>query len=247
MQMHRSSSADTVISDRARVCLLNFFHEFGNVFKYYFMRIARLPRRESFDMTAAREPSTQDTLVAAVCAQPFDTEAWAKFVSLYGPHVVAWCRRYGLQEADARDVSQDVLMQFMRQAARFRHDRSKKFRGYLRTITHAAWCDWVEKGRRVDEVARGEGMERILAQTPARNDLVDSLEAQYDRELLGVAMEQVRGRVEPRTWEVFQLLAVEGLSGKEVVVRTGMKLGSAFAARHKVQRMLKDAVERLDT
>ena len=198
-------------------------------------------------MARGREPSTQDTLVAALCAEPFDTEAWARFVSLYGPHVVAWCRRYGLQEDDARDVAQNVLVQFMRQAARFRHDGSKKFRGYLRTITHAAWCDWVEKHKRVVVAVGGEGMKKMLAQIPARDDLIDSLEVQYDRELLAVAMEQIRGRVEPRTWEVFRLLAVEGLSGKEVVDRTGMKLGSAFAARHKVQQMLKDAVERIDT
>lgn len=191
-------------------------------------------------------PSTQETLIVAVCLQPFDADAWSRFVALYGPPIVAWCRRYGLQSADARDVAQNVLMQFLRQSARFKYDRTKRFRGYLRAITHAAWCDWVERNRPIGDELRGVEAARLLAETPARDDLARSLEARYDRELLDLAMAEVRGRVEPLTWEVFHLLAIEGLSGKEVVARTGMKLGSAFAARHKVQRLIKEIIARHD-
>ena len=193
------------------------------------------------------EPSTSETLLLAVCSQPLDADAWSRFVFLYGPHVVTWCRRYGIQEADARDVAQEVLLRFSKQAARFRYDRSKKFRGYLRAITHAAWCEWAERKREVVEGTGGSAMIGLLEQIPARDDLIAEIEAEYDRELLRLAMGLVKRRVEPRTWEVFRLLAIEGLPGIEAAARVGMKLGSAFAARHKVQRMLKETIEGLDT
>ena len=192
------------------------------------------------------EPSTSETLLAAICARPVDDSAWKQFVSLYGPHVVAWCRRYGLQDADARDVAQDVLLQFSRQAERFRYDRSRKFRGYLRTITHAAWCDWVERRQGRTSGAADDAVTALLEQVPARDDLAARLEAEYDHELLRLAMEKVKLRVTARTWEVFRLLAIEGLPGAEAAARVGMQLGSAFAARHKVQKLLRETIEALD-
>ena len=192
------------------------------------------------------EPSTHETLLAAVCSRPFDAQGWSRFVFLYGPHVLAWCRRYGLQDADARDVAQEVLFRFMKQAERFQYDRSRKFRGYLRTITHAAWCDWVERRwagiEAGDDAPTAEALDRL----PARDDLLARLEARYDRELFELAMRRVERRVEPRTWEAFRLLAIERLRGKEVADRLGMQLGSAFAARHKVQRLIRETVQQLD-
>ncbi len=194
----------------------------------------------------AMEPPTSETLIVAICSQPADADAWSQFVFLYGPHVVTWCRRYGIQEADALDVAQEVLLRFSSQAARFRYDRSKKFRGYLRSITHAAWCDWIEKNHEPLVEKAGPSSLARLEQIPARDALVSQIEEEYDRELLRVAMVRVKRRVEPKTWEVFRLLAIEGLPGKEAAARVGMQLGSAFAARHKVQRMLKEAIQSLD-
>ena len=191
------------------------------------------------------EPSTHESLLLAVCTRPFDAEAWSRFVFLYGPLVVKWCRRYGLQDADALDVAQDVLLQFLKQAERFQYNRSRKFRGYLRKIVHSAWCDWVER-RQLNDVGSGRELDD-LDEIPARDELIGLFEAEYDRELLQLAMEHVKRRVEPHTWEAFRLLAIEGHSGKDAAQRVGMKVGSAFAARHKVQNLLKQEILRLDT
>src|SRR6478672_4582250 len=42
-------------------------------------------------------------------AKANDRSAWDRIVCLYAPLVYRWCRRFGLQEADALDVGQDVL------------------------------------------------------------------------------------------------------------------------------------------
>ena len=191
------------------------------------------------------EQSTRESLLIAVCTRPFDADAWSRFVLLYGPLIVAWCRRYKLQDADSLDVAQEGLFQFLRQAERFEYDRSKRFRSYLRKITHVAWLNWVER-QKSREVRNGDtpgGLDQI----PARDELISLMEAEYDRELLALAMEHVKKRVEPHTWEVFRLLAIEGHSGKDAAERMGMRVGSAFAARHKVQTLLKQEILRLDS
>ena len=86
---------------------------------------------------------------------------------------------------------------------------------------------------------------QLLRGLPARDDLLARLEQQYDRELLQLAMDRVRERVEPQTWRVFELLALQQVAGIEAARHTGMKVASAFAARSKVQRMVRDELSRL--
>ena len=51
--------------------------------------------------------STSSSLLVRVKAR--DQEAWGRLVRLYGPLVAFWIRRAGLQDADARDVFQEVF------------------------------------------------------------------------------------------------------------------------------------------
>ena len=175
-----------------------------------------------------------------------DIEAWERFVHIYGPQIVEWCRMHGLQDADARDVAQDVLLQISKCIGRFQYDPSKTFRGWLRAVVHSAWCDWVERQR---PYHRGSGDTQIgiaLTQITTGDDLVNRLVEEYERELSRVAMEKIRVRVEPQTWDAFRLLALEGLDGKEAADRLQMKIGSVYAAKSKVQRMIREEIQVLD-
>ncbi len=50
---------------------------------------------------------TSPTLLAGIKAR--DQGIWRLLVRLYGPLIYTWCRRSGLQDADAADVAQDVF------------------------------------------------------------------------------------------------------------------------------------------
>jgi hypothetical protein len=43
-------------------------------------------------------------------ARAHDPEAWRRLVRVYGPLIYSWCRRAGLQAADAADVDQEVYL-----------------------------------------------------------------------------------------------------------------------------------------
>ena len=85
-------------------------------------------RLESTDPTSA-------TLLGRVGLGPGDHVAWARFVNLYGSRIRGWCRRWGLQEADSEDVTQDVLLRLSQKLGAFQYDPSRSFRGWLRTVT----------------------------------------------------------------------------------------------------------------
>jgi RNA polymerase sigma-70 factor (ECF subfamily) len=190
---------------------------------------------------------TSLTLLGRLQQTPTDQQAWDTFVERYGPKVYAWCRRWRLQESDAQDVTQNVLLELARQMQQFVYRQGGTFRGWLRTVAHRAYCDFLTARQRVTP---GSGDETILAQlgsVEARKDLLQQLEEEYDRELLDEATARVRLRVQPHTWEAFVLTAVEGLSGAEAAGRLGIEVGTVYVARGKVQKMLQEEVRRLET
>jgi RNA polymerase sigma-70 factor (ECF subfamily) len=190
---------------------------------------------------------TSVTLLARLGGASADAPAWEEFLRRYGPQVLGWCRHWHLQEADAEDVAQDVLLRVAKQMKTFRYDPGRSFRAWLKTVSRGAWSDWLDAKRRA--VAQGSGdtaARDALESAEARDDLVSRLEAEFDRELLDTATAQVRERVDAKTWDAFRLTAIEGLSGAEAADRLGMKVASVYVSKGRVQKMLQDELKTLD-
>src|SRR5262245_13963302 len=159
---------------------------------------------------------TRQSLLERLGRTPTDAGAWEEFALHYGGQVLEWCRKWGLQDADAHDVTQNVLLKLSEKMRTFAYDPSKRFRRWLRTLAHHAWSDYVQTSHRPGRGSGDSEVGRMLHSAEARDDLTRLLEEQYDRELLEIASQVVRLRVAPVTWESFRLTAVEGLSGSEV-------------------------------
>src|SRR5262249_10498635 len=158
---------------------------------------------------------TRASLLARLRAGAADPGAWPEFVQLCGPLLLAWCRRWGLQHADADDVTQAVLLKLAGRLRDFAYDPARSFRGYLRVVAKAAWAGLRGPGPRAVPGGVGGDAEDALASAPARDDLAAQREADDDREVLELASARVRARVKPQTWSAFRLTALEGRSGAE--------------------------------
>jgi RNA polymerase sigma-70 factor (ECF subfamily) len=202
--------------------------------------------QESNPVEPATNSVTSVTLLVRLQQTPADQAAWAEFVERYGQRIHAWCRQWGLQEADAQDVAQTVLLKVLGAVRVFRYDPAQKFRAWLKTVTHHAWQDLV-RGRR--EVAAGGDAasdDDPLQTLAARDELEARLEAAYEQELVEHALARVRSRVQPPTWEAFHLTAFEGLSGAEAAARLGMAVTSVYKAKSNVQKLLEAEVRYLE-
>jgi RNA polymerase sigma factor (sigma-70 family) len=196
-------------------------------------------------MVDAWLPTTSPTLLARLRNDPSNEAAWDEFIEHYGRHIYRWCRQWRLQDADAQDVAQEILLQLARKLRYFAYDPKSSFRGWLKTVAHHAWRDFVD-GR---ELARPSGDERVwevLHSVEARDDLLQKLAEAFDYELLEAAKVQVRLRVAPHTWEAFRLLALEGIPAVEVAAAVHMQVAMVYVAKSKVQRMLKEEIEKLE-
>jgi RNA polymerase sigma-70 factor (ECF subfamily) len=196
-------------------------------------------------MVDAPLPRTRVTLLARLRQNPTDQAAWDEFVERYGRHIYRWCRQWKLQDADAEDVTQEILAKLARKLRDFHYDPSQSFRGWLKTVAHHAWRDFVDS--RHGRAAAGDSRVRELLQTlEAREGLVQKLEEAFDLELLNAAKVRVRLRVAPHTWEAFRLVALEGVPAAEVAAEVQMQVAMVYVAKSKVQKMLREEIRKLD-
>jgi RNA polymerase sigma-70 factor (ECF subfamily) len=197
-------------------------------------------------MAGAEPSATRATLLARLRRDPTDQAAWGEFVEHYGRRIYRWCRQWKLQDADAEDVTQDILVKLARKLRDFDYDAARSFRGWLKTVAHHAWMDFVD-GRRRRQAASGDSaVQELLDTLAAREDLVQRLEEAFDHEVLEAAKVQVQLRVAPHTWEAFRLAALDGVPVPEVAARVHMQVAMVYVAKSKVQRMLQEEIHKLE-
>ena len=197
-------------------------------------------------MDGGQDSATRVTLLGRLRRDPTNAAAWSEFVEHYGGKIYSWCRRWNLQEADAQDVTQTVLLKLAQKLREFTYDPSRSFRGWLKTLTHHAWSDFLESRQRPGLGSGDSQVHAVLASLAARDDLVERLQAEFDRELLEEAIARVRLRVAPQTWQAFALTALEGLAGAEAARRIPMQVAQVFVAKRRVQKMLQEEIAKLE-
>ena len=80
-------------------------------------------------MADAQLPTTRVTLLTQLRQEPHDQASWDEFVERYGRHIYRWCRQWKLQDADAEDVTQNILVKLSQKLRAFSYDPSRSFRG----------------------------------------------------------------------------------------------------------------------
>jgi hypothetical protein len=94
------------------------------------------------------DPTTRPSLLLRM-RDARDHEAWHTFVELYAPLVYRFARKRGLQDADAADLTQDVLRSVAYAMKGDKYDPARgSFRGWLHTVTRNAVYKSLRGGQR---------------------------------------------------------------------------------------------------
>ncbi len=152
--------------------------------------------------------------------------------------IYSYCRKSGLQDADAADVAQEVLKQVSQSIGGFDYDQEKgRFRDWLRTVARNKVLRFLERRRR--DVGPG-GQEEPL------NGVADAADAEwiddFHAHVLKVALEQIRPRFEPSTWQAFERTWIAGADAQAVAGEVGLAIDQVYAAKSRVLKQLRDQV-----
>jgi RNA polymerase sigma-70 factor, ECF subfamily len=167
-------------------------------------------------------------------------EAWRRLVRLYGPLVYAWCRRRGLQEVDAEEVSQQVFLQVMRSLPAFRRtEPGDSFRGWFWTIARRRLADFRRRQNHEPQAVGGTDAQHNLAQQPGEPLALETDATESMGSVLRRALELIRTRFQENTWRAFWLTTVEGRPMSDVAAELRMTPNAVFIARSRVLAYLK--------
>jgi RNA polymerase sigma factor (sigma-70 family) len=173
-----------------------------------------------------------------------DGTAWTDFVDLYAPVVYGYARKQGLQDADAADLSQEVLRAVAGAIGRFEYDPARgAFRNWLFTVVRRKLINWQTAQERRLRGSGDTATHQLLEQCPVPEEPGTEWDVEWQQRLVGWACTQIRRDVTDLTWQAFWRTAVEGQRGKQVAADLGLSVAAVYHARSRVLARLKELVQ----
>jgi RNA polymerase sigma-70 factor (ECF subfamily) len=187
------------------------------------------------------DPLTRPSLLVRL-RDARDEEAWSEFTAVYEPVIYRMAKRRGMQDADAREVVQEVLMSVAAAIDRFDLDGVGSFRGWLSRITRNAIVDRFRSFAARRESIDASGVVRVLDETSGKEKIVDEFEHDRRKQLFRWAAGHVRQRTGEVNWIAFWKTSVEGKSTSVVALELGITEGAVYVARCRILRRVRELV-----
>ncbi len=197
-------------------------------------------------MTVDETPRTRPSLLLRLRGER-DERAWAEFLVLYEPLVLRLMRRRGLQESDARDTTQQVLLRISGAIERYQPDGAEaSFRRWLFRVARNVVVTFLMRQSRQPELFNDRQIAEVLDATLAVSSESDLFDHEYRQQVLAWATEQVRREFRDTTWQAFVETNINGRSIAEVASELSLSPGSVYVARSRIIARLRAKVEEFE-
>jgi RNA polymerase sigma factor (sigma-70 family) len=183
-----------------------------------------------------------------------DHGSWQDFFNTYWKLIYSVAIKAGLSEAEARDVVQETVLAVAKQMRHDGYDRTKSsFKNWLCLITRRRILDHFRKRtdpkvraspRARDGTSRTDTIDRVP--DPASLNLDSVWEEEWHKNLLDAAIERVKQQVTPKQFQIFDLSVLRELPVAEVKAILKVNAAQVYLARHRVGRLIKNEVKRLE-
>ena len=195
-------------------------------------------------MLMSSQPETRHSLLLRLRNRE-DQQAWHEFFEIYQPLIYRLARARGAQDAEAQDITQDVLMSVSRAMESYQlQQHAGAFRGWLATITRNTTLNRL-RSLQSRQQAEVEQVSLDGVSGDAGFDATAEREFQYEhrRQVFLWAAGQLRDRFSQHNWDAFWLTCVEGQSIESAADRLQMSQGAVYVARCRVIARLREIVE----
>lgn len=161
-----------------------------------------------------------------------DRAAWERFVELYTPLMVAWCRQLRMPDADAADFIQEVFLVLIEKLPTFQYDPGRSFRAWLKTILMNSWRNHLRHKNRAGELAEPD---EVADTDPA----LLREESEHRSYLVQRALDLMSTDFEPATWKACWEFVVNSRPAQDVADELGLTVNAVYLAKSRVLRHLR--------
>jgi len=184
-----------------------------------------------------------------------DRESWQDFFDTYWKLIYGIARKAGLSDAEAQDIVQETVISVARKIDGFKYDPAVcSFKSWMLKLTRWRIINQLKRRER-DKVQQasdlsGSGETPDLRweqiSDPAGFDLEALWDEEWEKNLLTAALERIKRRVDPEQFQVFDLYCLEQWPAQKVARTLGVGVGRVYLAKHRVGRLLKKEVAKLE-
>lgn len=185
-------------------------------------------------------PKTRASLILRL-RHSDDQVAWSEFVEIYQPLIFRLARRKGLQEADALDLTQDVMTRVAKAIRQFDPHGAGTFRGWISRITRNLAIDFLRSKHRRQVTADDSSIRQMIENTPSIEDS-RWFDVEHRRQVFAWAAGKIKHEFQDSTWNAFWETAVQQVPVKQVAESMGLSPGAVYIARSRVIAKLKQKV-----
>ena len=182
-----------------------------------------------------------------------DSDSWEEFFNIYWKLIYSYAMRSRLNDSEAQEVVQETIIAVSKQMPDFKYDRAKgSFKSWLLHLTSWRIADQYRKRRQ--EAAVMQPLEDPRGDTPLINRIPDPVnpndaiwDEEWEQNLIEAALRQVKAKVKPRQYQIFDLYVLKGWPIAKVTATLGVNLGQVYMAKHRVNCLLKKEVRMLNS
>jgi RNA polymerase sigma-70 factor (ECF subfamily) len=175
-----------------------------------------------------------------------DESSWRTFFETYGRLLYNFTRKSGLNDQEAQDVVQETVIAVARKMPEFRYDPARgSFKQWLLLITRRRIQDHFRRVYRALPPASGtdQAPERVCPEPTPDAAMDAAWETAWSDNLFRSALERVRQRVQPKTYQVFDYLVLQEIPAQRVAKMLGLNVAQVYLAKHRVALAVRRAAK----
>ena len=166
-----------------------------------------------------------------------DAAAWSLFIEVYTPLIYRYCRKHHLQEADAAEVAQEVLLQVNRSIGSFEYQPERgRFRDWLGSVVRSKLSRFFRRNQPSTNEDTHE-----LANLPTKYDEADWAD-HFNNDLLQTTLARIQREFEEHTWKAFTKVWIDNTSAAEAAKALSMPVAMVYVAKSRVLKRLREEI-----
>jgi RNA polymerase sigma factor (sigma-70 family) len=201
-----------------------------------------------------------------------DRESWQEFFDSYWKLIYSVALKSGLSDTEAQEVVQETIISVAKKMPDFTCDPAAgSFKSWLLTLTRWRITDQLRKratgayasavrdeggaqnqprqrttpARSLEDTTRTSTVERTP--DPAGSELEMIWNEEWEKNLLQVATERIKHRVDPEDFQMFDFLVLKQWPARKVASKLGANLARVYAAKYRVSALLKKEIKLIES
>jgi RNA polymerase sigma-70 factor (ECF subfamily) len=179
--------------------------------------------------------------------------SWQEFFDTYWQLIYCVARKAGLTEAEAQDAVQETLMAVAKNIPTFKYDPALgSFKAWLLNMARWRIADQFRKrGPLIRHRKKSITQSTTSTATveaipdPAGASLNQIWEAEWQTKLLEAAVQNVKRRIDPQKYQVFDCYVNKGWDAAKVAKTFDISTDQVYVDKHRITKLIKDEVARL--